>query len=81
MGAGSFMPSGMIATFAQAAGLGRRGAGGRGRRRKRRSSTRSTRSRAAKSASPKRRSGSRTKKPRPGTKAWMAYIRTKRRKK
>lgn len=66
-----FTPPGMIATAAQqrAAGRGAR-TGGRRRKRARVKATAGTR-RA------KKRSG----KPRPGTKAWMTYIRGKRGKK
>lgn len=70
----SFLPAGAIATFAHSASLGARG--GMRRRKKRRSKTTSAR-RAKKRA----KSGTRRGKPRPGTKAWMAYIRGKRGKK
>lgn len=67
MGKGSFVPPGMIQTAAQNAAAGRR----MGMRR-RRAPRRAARARAA----PRKRRG----KPRPGTKAWMAYIRSKRKK-
>lgn len=70
----SFLPAGAVATIAHAASLGMRG--GARRRKKRRGKTRAKGTRRkAKRAS----SGSR--KPKPGTKAWMAYIRGKRGKK
>lgn len=74
MGQQSFIPGGMVATFSQGVALGRRRAtSGRRRRKKKTASPK----RRRKSASG-RRSGGR--KPRPGTKAWMAYIRGKRKK-
>lgn len=73
MGGRSFMPQGIVATFAHA--VANRAARGAGimRRRKRRKpkSTRQKVRAAAKSG---------TRKPKPGTKAWMAYIRSKRKK-
>lgn len=74
MGSRSFMPQGIVATFAHAvANRAMRGAGIQ-RRRKRRKGKRSTRQKVRAAA----KSG--TRKPKPGTKAWMAYIRTKRKK-
>lgn len=76
MGSQSFIPGGMIATAAQAAAAGMRGRRTGSRRRKRAKSKRKS--------APKRASGrrsSRSRKPRPGTKAWMAYIRGMRGKK
>lgn len=66
----SFLPNASFATFAHQAVLGRGGA----RRKKRRK-----KARAARPAKRKTRSG--TRKPKPGTKAWMTYIRGKRGKK
>lgn len=63
-----FTPPGMIQTAAQARTAGRGGPRGPRRTRARR--------RAPKARKAKKRTG----KPRPGTKAWMAYIRSKRRK-
>jgi len=67
-----FTPPGMIQTAAQQRAAGR---GRTGTRRKKRKTARS----AARRAKPKR--AARAGKPRPGTKAWMAYIRGKRGKK
>lgn len=75
MGKLSFLPGGLLATAAQATAAGNRRIGST--RRKRRGKKRSS---ARKARSGKRKSTSRGK-PRPGTKAWMAYIRTKRKKK
>jgi hypothetical protein len=73
MGARSFVPPGMIQTPAQAQTAGRARAAGSRPRRSRRTKRTSSRT-TAKAA---RRRG----KPRPGTKAWMTYIRGKRGKK
>jgi len=75
MGKQSFIPGGMIATAAQAVAAGRvRSAGTRRRRKKKSKRT---------SGSTRRASGARRSrgKPRPGTKAWMTYIRGMRKKK
>lgn len=77
MGSRSFMPAGSVATMAQAATLGRVRRGGV--RRKRKSKTSATR--RTKKRSARRSSSSSRRKPKPGTKAWMAYIRGKRGKK
>lgn len=66
-----FTPPGMIQTAAQERVAGRRAR--TGARRRKRASARAT----ATTRRPKKRNG----KPRPGTKAWMAYIRGKRGKK
>lgn len=58
-----FTPPGMIQTAAHAQSVGRRAAGGK---------------RRARRAAPKVRKKKARGKPRPGTKAWMAYIRGKR---
>lgn len=76
MGVG-FIPSGAIATFAQMTSLGRAKTGTRKRRRKR--STRA--SKRTRAATGTRKTRSSRGKPRPGTKAWMAYIRGMRGKK
>lgn len=70
MGSQSFLPAGIIATAAHAAAARVPGSRGSRRRKKRRATMRS---RSA-SRRTKSRSNSRGK-PRPGTKAWMTYIR------
>ena len=67
-----FTPPGMIQTAAQQRAAGR-SSGGRRKRRARSAGKRTKRKKAGRA----KRAG----KPRPGTKAWMAYIRTKRKKK
>lgn len=88
MGAG-FIPGGLIATFAHATtlGTGRRSRRA-GKRRKRRTSTgrrtiglAAPRTRSASSARSSNGAKRGRGKPRPGTKAWMAYIRGMRGKK
>lgn len=78
MGGRSFLPTGMVTTFAHAvahrAATKALGGAGLQRKRKRRRKT-STAKKVRKAA----KSGVR--KPKPGTKAWMAYIRGKRKKK
>lgn len=76
-----FIPGGMIATAAQAAAAGVRSRPrGTRRSRKRKGSKAGKRSRSSR-AGAKRRARNSGGKPRPGTKAWMAYIRGKRGKK
>lgn len=73
-----FLPGGLIQTAAQAVAVGaRRRSSSTGRRRRKR--TRGVRAAGTKRRS-RTRSARRTSRPKPGTKAWMAYIRTKRRK-
>lgn len=76
MGGRSFMPAGSVATMSQAVALG--GV----RRSKRPGSRKRKRARSRKKSAGKRRKAASTgrRKPKPGTKAWMAYIRSKRRK-
>lgn len=77
MGAGNFLPGGLIQTAAHAAAAGvRRAVRSTGRRRKRRSSRATLTVRRGRTTV-KASSGSRgsRSKPRPGTKAWMSYIR------
>lgn len=78
MGSQSFMPSGSIATMAHAATLGVRGRASRAgtRRRRKKKSARTSPGTRRKSAA-----GRRSGKPKPGTKAWMSYIRGMRKKK
>lgn len=74
-----FLPGGLIQTAAQAFAIGgarRNSTGRRRRKRVRAGSSAGRRKRAKKSAG-----GRRTRKPKPGTKAWMAYIRKKRKRK
>jgi len=70
MGSQSFLPGGLIATAAQAqtAGRGRPRTGGARRRKKKTRTTRGAAKKRARSSGGKR-------KPKFGTKAWMAYIR------
>lgn len=68
-----FLPGGLIQTAAQAVAVGGMRSRSTGRRRRRRASKRTGTTRR------KRASGSK-RKPRPGTKAWMSYIRGMRRK-
>lgn len=75
MGGRGFLPPGLIATAAQAAASGARSIGSAISPRRRRKSGKRRKSKARRSSSGKRRG-----KPRPGTKAWMAYIRSKRKK-
>lgn len=70
-----FLPGGLIQTAAQAFAVGGRRSSSTGRRRKKRSRSRTRKGSARKS------SGTRARKPKPGTKAWMAYIRKKRKRK
>lgn len=80
-----FIPGGMIATAAHAAHVGARQSSGRARKRRRRGRARAGAARAKRRGS--RRSTARraarggSRKPKPGTKAWMAYIRSKRKRK
>lgn len=77
MGKLSFLPGGLLQTAAQAQAAGRRNGMRTGRRRKKRANGARKRTRRASNGA--RRAGTR-RKPRPGTKAWMAYIRGLRRK-
>jgi len=78
MGSRSFLPGGLLQTAAQATAAGR---GMRSRRSSPRRRKKSSASRAGGSKRRKARGSARTagRKPRPGTKAWMAYIRGMRR--
>lgn len=75
-----WIPGGAIGTWAQSVHLGGARSRGKKRRRTRRGSKRSARSASLTSGTRRRKKRS-TGKPKPGTKAWMAYIRSKRGKK
>jgi len=78
MGSQSFLPGGMVQLAATAA-TARRGVRAVGRRRRTRTKKKRARSGSAKRSRSSGRAGKR--KPKPGTKAWMTYIRGMRGKK
>lgn len=74
-----FLPGGLIQTAAQAVAVGGMRSRSTGRRRRKR---RSAATRTGRATRKRRASGAaRSRRPRPGTKAWMAYIRKKRKRK